>query len=98
MLPVHEQITQAREAHGWLIKELAEKAGLSDTGVARIEAGIKDVKLSTLLKLSKATGIAFVIGDETKYMAENIEELSKPEKFKKSQMRAYRARRAKREQ
>jgi ribosome-binding protein aMBF1 (putative translation factor) len=47
-------IVAARRAAGWTQRELAERAGVPQPVIARLEAGDNDPKLSTLTKLAHA--------------------------------------------
>jgi transcriptional regulator with XRE-family HTH domain len=44
----------AREAKGWTQEELAEKAGLASVQISRVERGVREVRLTTLLRLTAA--------------------------------------------
>jgi len=46
-------------------KSLADFCNLSSNGISRIELGLSDVQLSTLLKLSKVLGFKLVLEMET---------------------------------
>jgi transcriptional regulator with XRE-family HTH domain len=50
-------IVQARHAAGWSQRELAQRAGVPQPVIARLEAGDNDPKLSTLTKLAHALGL-----------------------------------------
>lgn len=53
-MPTIEQIRAARALIGWSQGELAEQAGLSQTGIARIENGTNQPNSSTIDKITKA--------------------------------------------
>ncbi len=53
-MPTLEQIRAARALLGWNQHELANKAGLSQTGIARIENGTNQPNSKTLEKIGKA--------------------------------------------
>lgn len=60
-----EQIRAARALLGWSQGELAERAGLSQTGIARIEAGSSQPNTSTVARILQAfatAGIDFIDG------------------------------------
>lgn len=57
-MPTIEQIRAARALLGWNQHDLAEKAGLSQTGIARIENGTNQPNSKTLAKIEKAFDIA----------------------------------------
>lgn len=43
-----------REEKGWTQEELAEKAGLASVQISRVERGVREVRLTTLLRLVSA--------------------------------------------
>ncbi|HWC49808.1 MAG TPA: helix-turn-helix transcriptional regulator [Solirubrobacterales bacterium] len=45
-----------REDKGWTQEELAEKAGLTSVQISRVERGVREVRLTTLLRLTAALG------------------------------------------
>ncbi len=47
------EIRRRREAVGWTIEELAERAGLSPNYIGTVENGRRDPSLSTILALAK---------------------------------------------
>lgn len=49
-----ENVRAARKARGWTQEELAEKTGLAAVQVSRIERGVREVRITTLLRLLKA--------------------------------------------
>ena len=51
------RLKQLRERRGLIQKQLAKKAGLSHGYLARLEIGMHDPPLSTLVKLAKALGV-----------------------------------------
>lgn len=53
-MPTIEQIRAARALLGWSQHDLAEKAGLSQTGIARIENGTNQPNTKTLEKINAA--------------------------------------------
>ncbi len=60
-----EQIKAARALLGWSQGELAKHAGLSQTGIARIEIGTQTPTITTLQKIQlvfEANGIEFIEG------------------------------------
>ena len=54
-------VRKTRKGMGLTQKELAQFTNLSHTGIGHIERGEKDVKFTTLLKLSKYLGLKFKI-------------------------------------
>lgn len=50
-------IVEARRAAGWSQRDLAERTGVPQPVIARLEAGDNDPKLSTLSRLSHALGL-----------------------------------------
>jgi transcriptional regulator with XRE-family HTH domain len=53
-LKVAMRIRQLRDKHGWSQEELARRAGVSRTFLARLETARQDPTLSTLEKLARA--------------------------------------------
>ncbi len=53
-MPTLEQIRAARALLGWSQSDLADIAGLSQTGIARIENGTNHPNLQTIAKIEKA--------------------------------------------
>lgn len=45
---------QCRKHMGWTMRDLASRAGLAPEEVRRLEAGLADAKMSTLVRLAKA--------------------------------------------
>jgi transcriptional regulator with XRE-family HTH domain len=43
-----------REEKGWTQEELAEKSGLASVQISRVERGVREVRLTTLLRLTAA--------------------------------------------
>jgi predicted transcriptional regulator len=61
------QIRAARAMLDWTQRELAERAGISKTGLNNIERGSADPKASTLTAIWRAiedAGVEFTNGDE----------------------------------
>ncbi len=64
-MPTIEQIRAARALMGWSQGDLAQRADLSQTGIARIENGSNHPSSTTLAKIISAfdeEGIAFILG------------------------------------
>lgn len=64
-MPTIEQIRAARALIGWSQGELADQAGLSQTGIARIENGANQPNSTTIDKIISAfekKGIIFILG------------------------------------
>lgn len=62
-MPTLDQIRAARALLNWSQTDLAERAGLSQTGIARIESGVNQPNTSTLEKIEQAfdgAGIEFI--------------------------------------
>jgi transcriptional regulator with XRE-family HTH domain len=49
-----ENVRAARLARGWTQEELARRTGLATVQVSRIERGRREVRLTTLLRLTSA--------------------------------------------
>jgi transcriptional regulator with XRE-family HTH domain len=47
-------IRAARKAKGWTQEELAHESGLAPVQVSRIERGVREIRLTTLLRLLAA--------------------------------------------
>lgn len=64
-MPTLDQIRAARALLNWSQSDLAERAGLSQTGIARIESGVNQPNLQTMERIAQAfddAGIEF-LGD-----------------------------------
>lgn len=48
------KVRAARQARGWTQVELAERSGLAPIQVSRVERGVREVRLTTLLRLLSA--------------------------------------------
>lgn len=73
LLPLHEQVRAAKRAMGLTTKKLGELTKLGSTYISKIELGIYKPSINSLQKMSRALGVAFVIGDETGWMSENFD-------------------------
>ena len=51
---VVRQLIELREKHGWSQRDLAERAGMKQPQLARLETGQVEPKLDTLQRLAKA--------------------------------------------
>jgi transcriptional regulator with XRE-family HTH domain len=49
-----ENVRTARKARGWTQEDLAHKSGLAPVQVSRIERGVREIRLTTLLRLMDA--------------------------------------------
>jgi transcriptional regulator with XRE-family HTH domain len=49
-----KKVRAARQARGWTQEELAERAGLAPVQISRIERGVREVRLTTLLRIAQA--------------------------------------------
>jgi transcriptional regulator with XRE-family HTH domain len=49
-----ENVRVARKARGWTQEDLAHKSGLAVVQISRIERGVREVRITTLLRLLKA--------------------------------------------
>ena len=49
-----ENLRAARKAKGWTQEELAYESGLAPVQVSRIERGVREIRLTTLLRLVAA--------------------------------------------
>lgn len=48
------RLRAAREDKGWTQEELADRADLTSVQISRVERGVREVRLTTLLKLIAA--------------------------------------------
>ena len=55
------QLIELREKHGWSQRELAERAGMKQPQLARLETGQVEPKLDTLQRLAAAMGSRLTI-------------------------------------
>lgn len=46
-----ENVRAARKAKGWTQEELAHESGLAPVQVSRIERGVREIRLTTLVRL-----------------------------------------------
>lgn len=60
MVEMGKTIRRARRAMGWTQRELAQRAGMGQSHVLRVEQG-SDVRLSTLQRLADALGAEWVM-------------------------------------
>lgn len=51
------RLREAREEKGWTQEELADRADLTSVQISRVERGVREVRLTTLLKLVAALGV-----------------------------------------
>ena len=49
-----KNLRAARQARGWTQEELADKSGLAAVQVSRVERGVREIRLTTLLRLVAA--------------------------------------------
>lgn len=49
-----ESVRAARKARGWTQEDLAHASGLAPVQVSRIERGVREIRLTTLLRLLTA--------------------------------------------
>jgi transcriptional regulator with XRE-family HTH domain len=49
-----ENVRAARKAKGWTQEDLAHESGLATVQVSRIERGVREIRLTTLLRLLHA--------------------------------------------
>lgn len=52
-----QNVRTARIAKEWTQEDLAHESGLAVVQVSRVERGVREVRLSTLLKLVRALGV-----------------------------------------
>jgi len=51
-------VRAARHARGWTQEDLAARSGLAVVQVSRIERGVREIRLTTLLRLLDALDVA----------------------------------------
>lgn len=51
-------VRAARKRKGWTQEDLAHEAGLAPVQISRIERGVREVRLTTVLKLLAALDVA----------------------------------------
>jgi transcriptional regulator with XRE-family HTH domain len=49
-----KKVRDARKARGWTQEDLAHESGLATVQVSRIERGVREIRLTTLLRLLAA--------------------------------------------
>lgn len=59
---VVRQLIAQREQHGWSQRELADRAGMKQPQLARLETGQVEPKLDTLERLARAVGVQGLCG------------------------------------
>jgi transcriptional regulator with XRE-family HTH domain len=52
-----ENVRAARKARGWTQEELAHRSGLAPVQISRIERGVREIRLTTLVCLLKALDV-----------------------------------------
>jgi transcriptional regulator with XRE-family HTH domain len=53
-----ENVRAARLAKGWTQEDLAARSGLAVVQVSRVERGVREIRLTTLLRLLRALDVA----------------------------------------
>jgi len=51
------RVRSARHARGWTQEELSAETGLAVVQISRIERGVREVRLTTLLRLLRGLGL-----------------------------------------
>ncbi|HEU4907014.1 MAG TPA: helix-turn-helix transcriptional regulator [Solirubrobacterales bacterium] len=51
-------VRAARQAKGWTQEELAHESGLATVQVSRIERGVREIRLTTLVRLLSALDVS----------------------------------------
>jgi HTH-type transcriptional regulator/antitoxin HipB len=46
-----QNVREARQARGWTQEELSHRSGLAVVQISRVERGVREVRLTTILKL-----------------------------------------------
>jgi transcriptional regulator with XRE-family HTH domain len=52
-----DNVRSARLAHGWTQEELADRTGLAVVQISRVERGVREIRLTTFLRLLAALEI-----------------------------------------
>lgn len=52
-----QRVREARLARGWTQEDLSRETGLATVQVSRIERGVREVRLTTVLRLLDALGL-----------------------------------------
>ncbi len=60
------QITQARLARRWTVRELAERVGVSPTTLQKVERGTPSVALGTALDAATLVGVPLFYADSSR--------------------------------
>lgn len=53
-----ENLREARNAKNWTQEELADQSGLASVQVSRIERGVREIRLTTLIRLVAALEVS----------------------------------------
>ena len=96
-MPTLEQIRAARALLGWSQHDLAEKAGLSQTGIARIENGTNQPNSKTIAKIEAsfdAADVEFIDTTGVRKRSRDIRTLEGSEGFRKLLDEVYEAAKA----
>lgn len=48
------RVREQRAAHGWSQEDLAHRSGLTPVQISRVERGVREVRLTTILRLVSA--------------------------------------------
>jgi transcriptional regulator with XRE-family HTH domain len=65
MLTQGERVRLLRRRKGWTHRELADRAGVTQTTIVRLERGTSDLNISTIRKVAEALGVSpgEILGD-----------------------------------
>lgn len=76
---IGERIKAAMELNGWTQRELANKLGVTQVTISRYITGLREPKIPTIMKLSKALGvtISYLIGYSDNPLGEESPNLPK---------------------
>ena len=58
MIPVGYQITRLRQSKEWTQEELASRSGIRQANLSKIERGVQDLTVSTLLRICSSLGVS----------------------------------------
>jgi transcriptional regulator with XRE-family HTH domain len=89
------QLTEARQARGFTQSALAARVGIPQSHLSKIEAGKNDIRLSTLLELTRALDLRVdLVGKKTERPTHSVTDVTGPVEVPTSpssdQARAYR--------
>lgn len=91
-MTINERIKDLRVQHGYTLKDVAARIGVSEGTVQRYESGaIKEVPYDSIIKLSTLYGCdpAYLMGWQMEYRVSDLKPLGKLEEEDAKLLRAY---------